>query len=157
MDQQLNAKEVFEIAQQIEIDGAVFYRAAAELFNQGTVHDTLLKLADWEVEHEKKFAEMEKSFSSEKQLEPKEDGDIEAIAALSTFVVRRAPASDFNKNTGKAEIIEKAIRKEQDTIIFYRGLKNFILDVSAEAVIDNILKQEFEHIEILKNLLARQF
>ena len=71
MQQQFNAAEVFEIAQQIESDGAVFYRAAAELYGQGIVCDTLLKLADWEIEHKNKFTEMQKNIPAQKQLKPK--------------------------------------------------------------------------------------
>ena len=156
MEQEFNAVEVFEIAQQIESDGAAFYRAAGDLFEHGKVRDTLLKLADWEIEHKKKFAEMKQDFSAEKPFQVREDADFKAISALNTFAVRSNPAAEFDNDMSEKQIIEMAIGRERDTIVFYRGLKNFLLDVSIEAAVDDILRQEFEHIDILSGLLDKE-
>ena len=45
-----NADEVFEMAEQIERNGGMFYRAAADKFP--AVRELLLKLAKWEDDHE---------------------------------------------------------------------------------------------------------
>ena len=51
-----NFDEVFEIAEQIERDGARFYRSAADKFSDSTARDKLLELAAMEDKHEKTFA-----------------------------------------------------------------------------------------------------
>ena len=62
-----NADEIFEMAEQIERNGAKFYRKAAEP-TAGENRDVLLRLAAMEDDHEKTFAAMRAELSAgEKQ------------------------------------------------------------------------------------------
>ena len=60
-----NADEIFEMAEQMERNGANFYRDAADNISDGKNKELLLRLADMEVEHEKTFVEMRKSLSDQ--------------------------------------------------------------------------------------------
>ena len=51
-----NADEVFEMAEQIERNGAKFYRRAAEGAGDPHERDLLNELADWEETHQRVFA-----------------------------------------------------------------------------------------------------
>ena len=63
-----NAFEIFEIAEQIERNGAKFYRRAAEYIGDKKTKQTLLELADMEDDHEKTFIEMRKQLQAAKRL-----------------------------------------------------------------------------------------
>lgn len=63
-----NADDIFEIAGQMERNGARFYRTAATAVNDNKARDFLLSLATMEEEHEKTFAQMRS------QLTAKENG-----------------------------------------------------------------------------------
>ena len=62
MGMPFNADEVFEMAEQIERNGAKFYRAAAKKFP--SLRDVLLELAAMEDDHEKTFAAMRGQLSA---------------------------------------------------------------------------------------------
>ena len=62
MPMPFNADEVFEMAEQIEVNGARFYRASADKFP--ALKELLLELAAMEDDHQKTFAAMhEKALS----------------------------------------------------------------------------------------------
>lgn len=60
-----NADEIFEMAEQIERNGAKFYRAAAEKFS--AVRQVLLDLAAMEDEHQSTFAAMRAQLTAPEQ------------------------------------------------------------------------------------------
>jgi rubrerythrin len=55
-----NAFEVLLIAEQVERNGAEFYRKAAGLFEKEKLRELFFDLAEWEDKHEKTFAEMKR-------------------------------------------------------------------------------------------------
>ena len=63
MSYDFNADEIYEMAQQIERNGAAFYRKAAESVEDASGKELLLNFADMEVAHEKVFAELKKDLS----------------------------------------------------------------------------------------------
>lgn len=65
MEIELNAFEVFEIAERIERNGAKFYSKAAELFDDAHLRVLFLQLSDWEIKHEEIFANMRKQLSEQ--------------------------------------------------------------------------------------------
>ncbi len=71
-----NADEVFEMAEQIEVNGARFYRAAAKKFP--ALAQMLLELAAMEDEHQKTFAAMHAELSAAEQQQLVFDPDGEA-------------------------------------------------------------------------------
>ena len=58
-----NADEVFEMAEQIERNGAKFYRKAADKTSDAATKQELLDLAEMEDQHEKTFAAMRSELS----------------------------------------------------------------------------------------------
>jgi Rubrerythrin. len=51
-----NIDEIFEIAEQIERNGVIFYTRAAEKFSEYTKKSVFLNLADMERKHEKRIS-----------------------------------------------------------------------------------------------------
>lgn len=59
MSYDFNADEVFEMAEQIEKNGAGFYRKMAESISDASISQLFVDLAVMEAEHEKIFTSIE--------------------------------------------------------------------------------------------------
>jgi len=131
MTRTFNAFEVFEIAEQIERNGAAFYRRASGLFEEPTLTEMFLELAEWEVRHEEVFANMRKHLSEqdpELRTFEIEDAplDAKAMAGLAAFGISPDPTEQLTGNETKQDILRMALQKEKDSIVYYTGLKGFV-------------------------------
>ncbi len=158
----LNASEIFEIAVQIERNGAKFYRQAAELFDDSRVHNLFLQLADWEIAHEQVFADMRNELVAQgpelSAFETESDVifNAQSMAGLAVFGNSMAPSAELTGKESIADILKTAIEKEKDSIIFYTGLKDFVSAKTAKDKIADIIKEEMHHVRILKQSLEMQ-
>lgn len=156
----LNASEIFDIAEQIEQNGAMFYRRAAEIYDDSHLSRIFLKLADWELKHRQIFAGMRKQnaelnpetkTSVSRQLLP----EAKVMAGLAVFGIRPNPGDELSGRMKKSEILKRAIEKEKDSIVFYSGLKDFAPAEIAKDKIDEIIREELRHIRILNRASER--
>lgn len=151
MSVQFNADEIFEMAKQIEVNGAKFYREAAGKVAGDQEKAFLNALAEMEDQHEKTFADLHEKFKTVAKDQELFDPDgqavlyLKAIADTKIFFKKDPPADNME------DIIHSAIRAEQDSIIFYLGLYELIPDDLGKAHVDGIIKEELEHIRILAN------
>ena len=158
----LNASEVFEIAVQIERNGAKFYRSAAELFDDSRVHNLFLQLADWEAGHEQVFADMKNELIAKgpelSAFEAESDiiFDAQSMAGLAVFGNSLGAPAELTGKESITDILKGAIEKEKDSIIFYTGLKDFVSDKIAREKIAEIIKEEMRHVRILKQSMEAQ-
>jgi len=160
MTRTFNAIEVFEIAEQIERNGAAFYRRAAELFEDSDAAGIFTKLADWEVKHEAAFAEMRKQLADEpvelSTFDPEDAPlDAKAMAGLAAFGLRPDPSAELAGCKTKADVLNLALQKEKDTIVYYTGLKEFVPVAAAINKIGDIIKEELRHIRIINQSLEQ--
>ncbi len=150
-----NADEIFEMAEQIERNGAVFYRTAAESV-EGTEKEFLLGLAKMEDDHEVTFAELRKELGGKEKASPTFDPEGEAGLYLKALADSRV---FFEKNidTSSMEaILKDAITAEKDSIVFYLGMKDLVPQKLGKDKLDNIIKEEMSHIRLLSNKLVEQ-
>jgi rubrerythrin len=156
-----NAFEVFEIAEQIERNGARFYRRAAEIFDGPDICKVFLRLAEWEIKHERTFAGMKRQLS-ELSREPRSVSagerlpDPTVMAGLAAFGIRPDPADELVGRQNEADTLRMAVQKEKDAIVFYNGLKEFVPAGGAKDKIDDIIKEEMRHVRILNRLQKRR-
>ncbi len=161
MESQYSASEVLEIAEKIERYGAMFYRKAAELFNEEEVRGLFLNLADWENSHEQVFADMRsrvnKDFAGSAAFDPETymAGNAKLMASLSVFAIAPNPSQILMGLKDKKAIITRALKLENDTIVFYKGLKSFAKDAVVIGQIDKIIEEEQRHIRILNQSLEQ--
>ena len=156
----LNASEIFDIAEQIEQNGAMFYRRAAEIFDEPVMCRIFLKLADWELKHKQIFAGMRKQNA---ELNPETKTSVfqqllpeaKVMAGLAVFGIRPNPGDELSGRMKKSEILKRAIEKEKDSIVFYSGLKDFAPAEIAKDKIDEIIREELRHIRILNRASER--
>ena len=157
----LNAFEVFEIAEQIERNGAKFYRKAAELLNEPDIRNMFLELADWETRHEQVFNDMGKQLSkpNDKTRTPKSEKkefDPKLMACLTVFGTGSEPVHRLRGVENTSEVLKRAIEKEKDSIAFYKGLKDFAPARDDKNKIDDIIEEEMHHINILNQALKQR-
>jgi rubrerythrin len=155
-----NAVEVFEIAGQIERNGAKFYRKAAAIFDDPEIGKMFLRLAEWETEHEKTFADMRKqvlgSHTASMSFRPQETlPDPKVMAALAVFGIRAEPTEELNGKESRADILRRAVEKEKDSIVFYNGLKDFLFDATDQEQVDRIITEEMRHVRMLDESLKQ--
>lgn len=144
-----NADEIFEMAEQIERNGAKFYRKAAKPA-AGENRDLLLRLADMEDDHEKTFADMRAELSAGEKQSITADPDNTAALYLQTAADCKVFASDPSEALSGAEPMESilgtAIGLEKDSIVFYESMKVVVSGPAGKDRIDAIIKQEIGHI-----------
>jgi len=156
----LNVLEVYEIAGQIEQNGARFYKRASEIFDEPVVRRIFLRMADWELKHEKIFAGMKKQYS---ELNPDAKDfkseqtlpEAKVMAGLAVFGIRPNPSDELSGKERVSDVLKRAIEKEKDSIVFYSGLKDFTPAEPAKSKIDEIITEELRHIRILSKLGER--
>jgi rubrerythrin len=154
MCEEIDAADVFKIAEKVERDAAAFYRKAAQLFDESDVKTTFIQLADWELEHEKRFARMRKQLGQQaSEIKSQDSSEYKALAGLNVFAMQSDPAGRLHAGLTREQVIKKAMQKERHTIIYYEGLKDFALDPAVKSNIDEIIKQEYRHIDILDRVL----
>jgi len=148
-----NADEVFEMAEQIERNGALFYRKAAGDINDAEAKKLLLELAEMEDDHEKTFAELRASLAGmEKQVtvfDPEDEVGryLKALADTRVFFKKQIDT------TSMEEILKAAITAEKDSIVFYLGMKDMIPERQGKSRMDMIIKEEMGHISLLSHKL----
>jgi len=150
-----NAEEVLQMAEQIERNGARFYRRAAEFVKDPGVNKLLLELAAWEDGHEKVFASMRVRLGERERektvFDPEGEGSmyLKAMADGHVFDVKEDPAAQLTGKESTKEILTAAIGKEKDSIVFYLGLKEFAPESFGKEKIEGIIKEEMRHIGYL--------
>jgi rubrerythrin len=154
------ADDIFEMAQQIERNGARFYRRAARGLADSRAGQRLLDLAAMEEEHERVFAAMRGELLEQERAPRVPDPYGEAILYVRgmadghVFDVRTDPAERLTGKETMEEVLRTAIGLEKDSIVFYLGLKEIVPERLSKQRIDDIIKEEMGHIAVLSEELG---
>lgn len=155
-----NADEVFEMAEQIERNGAKFYRRAAELASEAGASEMMQELAEMEDEHEKTFAKMRADLYEEERKSVVFDPDDEAafylraMADNHVFDTKVDPSARLTGEESREEVLRMAIGLEKDSIVFYVGMKQFVPERLGKSRMDGIIQEEYGHIATLSAKMA---
>lgn len=154
-----NADEIFEMAVEIERNGAKFYRKAAENAANGKIKKTLLKFASMEDAHEITFAAMrdqQQQESSDVVYDPDgvAESYLQAIADSRGWEGKAAPDEELTGDESMGEVITSALRAEKESVAFYAGLKEIVATEKGKAQVDAIIREEMAHVAQLTNMLA---
>lgn len=153
-----NADEIFEIAVQIERNGANFYRKAAEPAKGGN-RDLLVRLADMEDDHKETFAAMRSTLGDAEKRPITVDPGNQALLYLQAMAYGKVFSADPSEALTGAEpmkdILNTGIGLEKDSIVFYEGMKEVVPGAAGKDQVDAIIKQEMGHIvDLTKQLKA---
>ena len=159
MSYRLNADEVFEMAEQMERNAALFYGRAAELTAGAATKQALLGLADMEREHERTFASIRASLVKPEEREPQvfdpagENLDyLLAWADRSVFKVDDDPLAALGGDYSPTAVFTAAIGKEKDSVVFYEGIGPYLADKRDVGRVHAIIQEEIGHIALLARL-----
>ena len=158
METIFNVREVFEIAEQIERTGSVFYKNAAKITKEADHKKFLLELAAMEDDHEKRFHSLKEEFT-EKLGDEFSDIDNQALAYLRA--VGSGAVFDINNDSSKQltgketleEIYKLAIEFEKETVVYFTSIKNIVPESFGKNKIDLLITEEIRHIMSLSKQL----
>ena len=154
-----SADEMFEMAERIERNGATFYRPAAQAVPEASLRRRLVEHAAWEGEHEKIFAAMRAQLTHAERAPTVFDPDDESAPYLAAMADRRVfdvdtdPAQLLTGKETLAEILQAAIEREKDSVVFYTGMQAYVPERLGQDRIDGIIREEMGHIALLSKEL----
>jgi rubrerythrin len=156
-----NAREVFEIAEEIERNGARFYRRAAVLAEAWPEAAGVLgRLALMEDEHEKLF----RALKEEVTVAPESaipDPDDQALAYLQemgdaqVFGNREDLAGRLTDAVTLTEVYRLAIGFEKDSVLFFTAIRKLVPNELGKSRIDMLINEEVGHVALLSRELKK--
>ncbi len=151
-----NADDIFEMAEQLERNGAKFYRTAAEAVKDPKSSEFLRKLAGMEEVHEQTFAKMRKQLGASEKAATVFDPNGEAVDYLRALANTRVFFEKKIDTGSMLAILKDAITAEKDSIVFYLGMRDAVPENLGRGHLDNVIKEEMGHIRLLSKELAAQ-
>ena len=152
---EFNSDDVFEMAEQMEKNGAKFYHQAAAGLPDSPAKALLERLAKMEKAHEKIFASMRAELSAQEKESTVFDPEGEATLYLRAYADTRVFFEKEIDVSSLEKVFKSAIEAEKDAIVFYLGIKDGLAEKSAQERIDVIIKEEMGHFSVLsRELLA---
>ena len=156
-----NPREVFEMAVQIERNGKRFYHEAANTVKDDRLRGEFALLSTMEENHQTLFQDLLQQVAMDAFGAQWYDPEGEAALYLQTFISgqifdleRSAPPELVGPNADLKAILEWAIEREGDSILFYTGLKQRIPSGPDKAKIDIIINEEMGHVALLNQRKA---
>lgn len=154
MNVSFSIREVYEIAIQIEKNGATFYRKAATLLSDRDVRETLLDLAAQEEGHEEIFKGMrlalrEAAHEQWEYFDPQALTYLRALAGSHVFDVTADISGELCESMSPGEILMMAVGKERDSILFFLGLRELAFTPVDRDRIEGVIKEETGHVTLL--------
>ena len=156
MSYDFNADEIFEMAEQMERNGAKFYRDAAENAADSANKELLTGLSKMEEAHEKMFKSMRSELTAAEKASTVFDPSSEASLYLRALVDSRVFFKKEIDVKSMVEILKSAIEAEKDSIVFYLGMKEEVPENLGKNRIEAIIKEEMGHIRLLSKQLVAQ-
>jgi len=155
-----NADEILQIAVTIEENAKAFYTQAAESVSDEGAKRIFAELAAWETSHIELFSKMRKRFLESNQDITYEDPDGEAAKYLQAigdgkiFDIRKKDAELAALPDDPIAILETAIGKEKDAVIFYLSFMDVVPESLGKADVKKILEEEMGHVRYLSEKVA---
>jgi rubrerythrin len=161
MSMSFNADEVLAMAEQIERNGAAFYRRAAEIATEPRVRARLAELAEWERGHEKLFAGMRAGLTDAQKVELTFDPEGDAVHYLRVmadrhvFNVTKDAASLLKGDETPEQVLEIAIGFERDSILFFQAMEGLVPPSVGRDKVLALIKEEVGHVAFLSREQVR--
>ncbi len=155
-----NADEILGIAEQIERNGAKFYRQAAQGFSDVGVQEKLHRLAAMEEKHERTFHSLREDLSGGEGVvggfDPTGEAAmyLQAIADGQVFDLRRDPSERLKGKESVEDVLQMAIGLERDSIVLYQGIRDLVAPGLNREKVEAIIKEEMGHLTLLSGELT---
>lgn len=156
----IQMEEIFDMAERIERNGFMFYNHLAGHFSDPDLKRMFEELAEMEAQHERTFAGMRKALAADTTpapvaYDPESQSDEYLWAWSDTHVFKIAddPLAALKGTETPIEVMEMAIEREKDSIVFYQGLTVSLHNAADEEAVDAIISEEMHHIAILTGMI----
>ncbi len=155
-----NADEIFEMAEEIERNGAKFYRKAAEGAKDADTQKFLTDMAVMEDGHLDIFQKMRKQLADTDKVPVTYDPDDQAALYLQSMADARgyegkiSPSIELTGTEELSDVLSIAISAERNSVVFYVGLKTLVKSESGKEQVDKIINEEMAHIATLQKKLV---
>lgn len=139
---------VYEYAMKVEKDGEAYYRELASKAPNNGLKKVFTILADAEVKHYNVF----KNMLNKKAV----DADtMDIITDTQTiFETLKEEKDNVDFQGDEVEYYEEAIKREDDSYIFYLNKANELEDENEKSIFLKIADEEIKHKEVLENILS---
>ncbi|MBN2532379.1 MAG: ferritin family protein [Spirochaetales bacterium] len=148
-----NAEEIFDLAIQIEKNGAQFYKTISDSTGNPEIKKTLLQLAEMERKHEKTFQDLKDELitgTEQTVYDPYNELALYLKAFADGYVFDLIdPARSLTGQESETTVLKTAIQLEKDSIVLYLGMKELVPPDFGKEKIDKIIKEEMGHIRLL--------
>lgn len=149
------ADEILAFAEQVERNGAAFYRRAAQITSDASVKDTLLKLAEMEDGHERLFASVRGVLQGREKEAPTFDpGDdasryLAEMAGQHVFKKHTDVSTIFTGKETSMEVLDIAIGFERDSIAVFDALERWVPEYLGRDKVSALVREEISHVAFL--------
>jgi rubrerythrin len=154
-----NLDEIFDMAERIERNGFTFYTHLAKHAQDAELKRMFDELAEMEAQHERTFATMRKALAEGAPSAPAYDPASQADDYLwawsdsHVFKVADDPLAGLTGGEKPIEIMEVAIGREKDSIVFYQGLLGSLSSEKDLEAVHGIISEEMHHIALLTGMI----
>ncbi len=155
-----NADEVFEMAEQVERNGAKFYREVAAKAVDRQMKDMFLTMAAMEDGHLRTFQEMRKGLSDQERggttFDPEGEATmyLQALADSKGFEGMISPTQELTGRESPRQLLEIAIDAEKNSVLFYVGLKDLMATETSREKVEGVIREEIRHVADLRRYLG---
>jgi len=153
MDFIFHIDEVFEMAIQMEQNGAEFYKKAAQDTDDKEIKALLEKLSVMEDEHQTIFKNLRSEIVGSGEQDAFFDPQGEGARYLKSIVDTKVFFEKTIDTTSLEEVFKEAIWAEKDSTVFYLGIRQSMKDEGPKRKLDAIIEEEMSHIRILSERL----
>jgi len=158
---QFNVFDVLRIAEEVEHKAAQFYLRAAVRLPDLERRTIYYRLAGWRARRERAWARTRREYSERTGEFGTFDPDNyvlsnpQVMAGLTCFAAPSPSQGGPVGHESPRQIVHDAIRRSQDTIVYYEGLKGFALGPESERMIDRMIAEEDRYIRLLSRSLEK--
>jgi len=150
-----NADEILAMAEQIERNGAAFYRRAAEVTAEPGARARLAELGEWELGHEKLFTQLRQGLTPAERTEMRFDPEGDAVHYLRVmadrhvFNINKDAAALLSGRETPEEIIDIALGFERDSILFFQAMEGVVPPSVGRDRVQALIREEVGHVAFL--------
>ncbi len=156
-----NAKEVFQMAIEIEENGRLFYQKARDVVEDPEVKGLFSDLEQREVEHREKFkalrAELPESAQESTLWDPQGEIDqyLKMTADMHVFKAASPVEEQLEAVKNAADALRLAIQFEKDSILFFLLMQDETGKGKGREFISQLANEEKAHLRMLSKELVR--
>jgi len=146
------SKEILDMALKLEQNGEAVYRRAVQDLMNPDMAKRLAWMADEEARHAEWFMKLQSDPETHKNSITVNDMNsdiLHDIIGKQSFTLQDI---DFTEVGDMRKLLNIFIEFEKDGILFYEMLRTFIKDRKVLKILDQIIAEEYQHIETLQEI-----